>query len=133
MGQYRIGEAAAQLGLRADTLRYYERIGLLPKVGRNGGARRYSEQDFSRLHFVRRAQAMDFSLAEIAALLRMREQPQRARQGVRTLTVKKLAEVEHRLKELNHLRRELRLLVNLCTGSENSCPIIRKIDHTSDS
>ena len=66
-------------------------------------SRRYDARDLSRLHFVRRAQAMDFSLAEIAALLRMREQPQRARQGVRTLTVKKLAEVEHRLKELNHL------------------------------
>ena len=130
MNHYRIGEAASQLGLSPDTLRYYERIGLLPKVGRNGGARVYDDRDLSRLHFVRRAQAMDFSLAEIAALLRMREQPQRARQGVRTLTVKKLAEVEHRLKELNHLRRELRLLVNLCAGNGKTCPIIRRIDRS---
>ena len=130
MAHYRISAAAASAGLSPDTLRYYERIGLLPKVGRNGGARVYDDRDLSRLHFVRRAQAMDFSLAEIAALLRMREQPQRARPSVRTLTARKLAQVEQRLKELNHLRRELRLLVNLCTGSEESCPIIRKIDRS---
>jgi DNA-binding transcriptional MerR regulator len=130
MGQYRIGEAAAQLGLSADTLRYYERIGLLPKVGRNGGARRYTDQDLSRLHFVRRAQTMNFTLAEIADLLRMREQPQRARKEVRTLTANKLAEVEQRLKDLGHLRRELRLLVNLCTGAGKACPIIDKIDRS---
>lgn len=129
MGQYRIGEVTGRLGLSADTLRYYERIGLLPKVARNAtGLRRYNDKDLSRLRFIRRAQTMDFSLAEIAALLAMREAPQRARRQARELTQRKLGEIEARLAELKTLRDELKLLINLCSGSKKKCPIIGKID-----
>lgn len=69
-----IRDAGAETGLSADTLRYYEKIGLLGPVRRNaGGQRRYVAADIARLHFVRRAQAMDFSLEEIAQLLDLRE------------------------------------------------------------
>ena len=126
---YRIGDIAQLLGLTADTLRYYEKIGLLPRVGRNSaGLREYSERDVSRLRFIQRAQKMGFSLAEIAHLLAMRENPQQARDDVRTLTAAKLDEVEARLKELTLLRNEMRLLLNLCRGAKDGCPIIEKID-----
>lgn len=128
MSKYRIGEVTASLGLSADTLRYYERIGLLPRVSRRAGSRVYSDVDLSRLRFIRRAQQMNFTLAEIAALLRMRAAPQRARPAVRRLTQKKLAEVERRLQDLNVLRRELKLLINLCASGKEACPIIRRID-----
>lgn len=129
MAEYRIGEVTRRLGISADTLRYYERIGLLPKVARKaGGVRVYNDQELSRLRFVRRAQAMDFTLAEIKQLLALRTAPGRARTPVRRLTEQKLAAVEARLKELKTLRDELRLLVNLCTGAKDSCPIIKKID-----
>jgi DNA-binding transcriptional MerR regulator len=129
MSQYRIGELAAKLDLSADTLRYYERIGLLPKVGRNGaGIRLYDDKDLSRLRFIRRAQQMNFSLAEISALLAMRAEPQRARRGVRELTARKLAEVEARLGELRTLRNELQLLLNLCSGSRKGCAILKEMD-----
>jgi len=126
---YRIGDIAELLGLTADTLRYYEKIGLLPPVARNSaGLREYSERDVSRLRFIQRAQKMSFSLAEIAYLLAMRENPQQARDEVRTLTAVKLDEVEARLKELTLLRNEMRLLLNLCRGAKDGCPIIETID-----
>ena len=127
--QHRIGDIAQLLGLTADTLRYYEKIGLLPRVGRNSaGLREYSERDVSRLRFIQRAQKMSFSLAEIAYLLAMRENPQQARDEVRILTTVKLDEVETRLKELTLLRNEMRLLLNLCRGAKDGCPIIERID-----
>jgi DNA-binding transcriptional MerR regulator len=150
MGQYRIGESASRtslsrgprlypigdvaerLGLSADTLRYYEKIGLLPEVGRNGaGIRLYNDQDLSRLAFIRRAQRMDFTLAEIGELLKMRAAPHKARKHVRELTARKLAEVEARLAELKTLRDELTLLLNLCRGTPQGCPIIRRIEKSS--
>lgn len=129
MGQYRIGDVTGKLGLSADTLRYYERIGLLPKVARNAaGIRFYNDQDISRIKFIQRAQKMNFTLAEIAELLRMRAAPQRARTPVRELTAKKLVEVENQVKELQTLRDELQLLLNLCASGRRSCAIIKKID-----
>ncbi|TCK17862.1 MerR family Zn(II)-responsive transcriptional regulator of zntA/MerR family copper efflux transcriptional regulator [Thiogranum longum] len=129
MKLYRIGDITNLTGLSADTLRYYEKIGLLPRVSRTAsGIRQYQERDISRLRFIQRAQKMNFSLAEIGDLLQMREDPQHARDEIRELTRNKLAEVEKQLKELDTLRKELRLLVNLCRGSSDGCPIIENID-----
>jgi DNA-binding transcriptional MerR regulator len=129
MGQYRIGDVTEKLGLSADTLRYYEKIGLLPRVGRNGaGIRFYNDQDLSRLTFIQRAQRMNFTLAEIGELLKMREAPQKARKRVRELTAQKLAEVEARLAELKTLRNELALLMNICSAGGKNCGIIKEIN-----
>jgi len=129
MSQYRIGEIAAKLGLSADTLRYYEKIGLLPRVARQGsGVRLYNDKDLSRLRFIQRAQKMDFTLAEIGTLLRMRDAPQSARKAVRDLTARKLSEVEGHLSELKTLRDELKLLLNLCAGSRKDCGILKEME-----
>lgn len=129
MGQYRIGDVTATLKLSADTLRYYERIGLLPKIARSAaGIRCYNDDDLSRLRFIQRAQQMDFTLAEIGELLAMRAAPHKARQRTRALTTRKLAEVKARLAELQTLRDELMLLLNLCAAGGRNCGIIRKID-----
>lgn len=126
---YRIGEIVDLLGLSADTLRYYEKIGLLPKVARTAsGIRQYDDRDISRLRFIQRAQKMDFSLAEIGGLLKMREDPQHARDEVRQLAAQKLAQVESHLVELDTLKNELTLLLNLCRTSEDGCPIIEGIE-----
>ncbi|NOZ11818.1 MAG: heavy metal-responsive transcriptional regulator [Gammaproteobacteria bacterium] len=126
---YRIGDVIRLLGLSADTLRYYEKIGLLPPVNRTpSGIRIYNKQDLSRLRFIKRAQKMRFTLAEIGMLMNMRTNPQHARDEVRQLTANKLAEVELNLAEIQVLRDELRLLLNLCRGSEDGCPIIETID-----
>jgi DNA-binding transcriptional MerR regulator len=129
MNTYSIGELVRMLDISADTLRYYEKIKLLPEIGRTGsGIRAYDEHDLSRLRFIKRAQKMRFSLKEIAELLSMREDPQHARDEVRILTHNKLAEVEEHLGDLQFLRNELQLLLNLCTASEDGCPIIESID-----
>lgn len=126
---YRIGDITELLGLSADTLRYYEKSGVLPRIARTeSGIRQYDDTDISRLRFIRRAQKMNFSLAEIRDLLTMREDPQHARDDVRQLTARKLEETQAHLAELTTLGNELQLLLNLCRGSEDGCPIIERID-----
>jgi len=127
--RFTIREVSHQTGLSPDTLRYYEKIELLPRVQRNrSGRREYSDQDLSRLRFIQRAQKMNFSLAEIADLLDMRNNPLQARNEIRLLTRKKLEQVEEHLQVLTTLRDELTLLLNLCRGSEDGCPIIEGLE-----
>lgn len=125
---YGIGDVARLTGLSADTLRYYERCGLLPAVNRTrSGIRRYTERDLSRLRFIQRAQGMNFKLAEIGDLLQMREDPTRARAEVRQIASAKLDDIEHRIADLTTLRNELRLLLNLCAASDEGCPILERL------
>ena len=134
MGMYRIGRISKMLGLSVDTLRYYEKIGLLSRVGRNpSGSRVYDDHDVSRLKFIQRAQMMNFTLAEIGSLLKLRENPAQAAADVRDLTQHKLAAVDAHLSSLQTLRNELRSLIDLCNGSDRSCPIIEGIEeHRKD-
>lgn len=124
MSSHRIGEAAQRAGMSTDTLRYYERIGLMHRALRDGGGRRaYTDAELERLCFIKRAQAMDFKLAEIKQLLELRDHPPSAREEARRLAHAKLEEVIERLRTLRRLRDELSLLLNLCAGAEN-CPIL---------
>lgn len=126
---YKIGEVAQQMGMTADTLRYYEKFGLLSHISRNAsGLREYTDKDISKLNFIKRAQSMNFSLQEIKNLLSMREDPHNAKDSVRQLTADKLANIEIQLKDLTTLRNELKLLLNLCRSSKDGCPIIEGID-----
>jgi DNA-binding transcriptional MerR regulator len=128
----KIGEVVARLGVSADTLRYYEKIRLMPKVQRNGaGVRFYNDRNLSRIRFIKRAQRMGFSLEEISQLLVFREQPQQAKSDIRLLARAKLADIEIHLQDLQKLRNELQLLVNLCTGSDDGCPIIEGLEEES--
>ncbi len=127
---YKIGDVAALLGISADTLRYYEKIGLLPPVPRTAsGIRRYLSKDISNLRFIQRAKTMNFSLDEISRLLSMRQDPQNARSEVRQLTHAKLAEIESHLQGLNTLKNELTLLLNLCQSTDDGCPILEDIQN----
>ena len=134
MNLYKISDVSKLTGMSADTLRYYEKFGLLPGIARNAsGIRQYDDKDISRLKFIKRAQRMNFSLDEIKKLLSMRDNPQLAKNEVRQLTGDKLKEVEHQLAELTTLRNEMLLLLNLCFGSSDGCPIIEGINEDSDS
>lgn len=125
MSGHSIGDAARATGMSADTLRYYERIGLLHRVLRDSGGRRhYTDAELERLRFIARAQAMDFSLAEIRLLLELRDHPATSREVARRLARGKLDAVIERLRALRHLRDELRLLLNLCAGANEGCPIL---------
>ncbi len=124
-----IGEVTRRLGMSADTLRYSEKIGLLPRVARNGsGVRRYERADLARLKFIQRARLMNFSLDEIRDLLQFRSDPLGSKAQVRELTRRKLDDIGARVDALQALRRELDLLMDSCTGSGKSCPIIDGIE-----
>jgi len=126
---YKIGAITEKTGMSADTLRYYEKYGLLTDISRNAsGIRQYTDKDISKLKFIKRAQRMNFSLDEIKSLLSMRKDPQHAKNSVRQLTADKLKKIEEQLAELSTLQSELSLLLNLCRGSEGGCPIIESID-----
>jgi len=126
---YKISDITKQTGLSADTLRYYEKFGLLPNISRNAsGIRQYDDKDISRIKFIQRAQRMSFSLQEIKHLLQMRDNPQKAKAEVRQLTNEKLEAVNDQIEELTTLRNELQLLLNLCFGSKDGCPILDDIN-----
>ena len=128
MTTYRIGDVSRKLELSADTLRYYEKIGLLALVARNAaGVRLYTDEDISRLRFIRRAQKMNFSLAEIGELLHFRDDPVAAKPYVRKLISAKLSEIDQQLDALQTLRNELIPLLNQCQEQMNCCPIIENI------
>lgn len=132
MSAVTVGEAARQLGLAADTLRYYDRIGLVRPAARGAAGRRlYTAEDLARLRFVQRAQAMNYRLAEIKALLHLRAQPRAPRAEARRLVAEKLSQIKDRLATLTLLRNELELLLNLCDGGTERCPILDAMDGRS--
>jgi MerR family transcriptional regulator, copper efflux regulator len=129
MSAITIGKAAAQAGVRIDTVRYYEKVGLLRRARRSaGGYRHYSEEDVARLQFIRRAKHLGFSLEEIAALLAISEAAG-DRRTVKALAERRLAEVEAKLAALAALRETLSTLVARCSGHGpiEGCPIFESI------
>jgi DNA-binding transcriptional MerR regulator len=125
----KIGEVTTTLDISADTLRYYERIRLLPRVPRSqAGVRHYSGRDLGRIRFIQQAQKMGFSLQEISGLLDFRESPAQARPQVRALARQKLEKIENRLAELKALRRELSQLIEQCSEAVEDCPILNRLD-----
>jgi MerR family copper efflux transcriptional regulator len=126
MSTLTIGKLAHAAGVRIDTVRFYERAGLLNKPQRTAsGYRLYAPSDVARLRFIRRAKALGFSLEEIAQLLRLNDGGGR-RGAVRALAGKRLAEIEQKLTELSRMRDTLRHLVQQCRGDGPlaGCPII---------
>lgn len=124
-----IGKTAEVLGLSPDTLRYYEKIGLVPRVGKNrSGRRTYSEKDMARLKFVQRAQSIGFSLAEIGQLLKLRENPLKSSKAIRAMAQRKCADMQKQIRTLKTMEAELTLLLNLCSGNSDNCPILERLD-----
>lgn len=129
MNTLTIGKLAAAAGVGIDTVRFYERAGLLKKPARTpSGYRKYAAGDAARLRFVRRAKALGFSLDEVAELLRLNDGGGR-RAAVRALAEKRLAEIEQRLAELTRMRKSLRHLLQECHGEGplDGCPIIEAV------
>ena len=124
MPQLTIGVLAKACGVGVETVRYYQRRGLLAEPQRpSGGVRRYGSDAIARLGFIRRAQDIGFTLDEIGALLKLGETPNC--RGARTLAAQKLEVVKARLRDLQRVRRALTELIERCdAGRERKCPII---------
>lgn len=113
-----IGELAARTGTTAETIRYYERVGVLPAPARVGGGRyrHYGPADVERLGFVRRARELGFSLEEVRELLGLADQPDRPCAEVDQLARTHLARVTDKLTRLTALRDELERVIGACRG-----------------
>ena len=129
MSTLTIGKLASAADVGVDTVRFYERAGLLKKPARSAsGYRLYDAADAARLRFIRRAKTLGFSLDEIVELLKLNDGGGR-RSAVRALAQTRLAEIEQKLLELGRMRDTLRGLVRKChgEGSLESCPIIETV------
>lgn len=127
----KIGEAAALSGCHLETVRYYERIGLLPKPARTGsGYRSYSDDDVRRLRFVTRGRELGFSLDEIRGLLQLSSDPTLSCGEVDQLARTHLSEIETRVAELQRMARELRRTIKSCGGGHRAaCAILDALWH----
>ena len=125
---YTIGTLAAAAGVNVETIRYYQRRGLVAEPTRPcGGVRRYSEGDVERLRFIKRAQGVGFTLAEIESLLTLRAR--HACHETRELAAAKLGVVDTRLRELRRLQKELRRWIAECDANRerSSCPVMERL------
>jgi MerR family mercuric resistance operon transcriptional regulator len=121
-----IGKLAAETGINIETIRYYERIGLIATPARTaGGYRIYDEQSIRRLTFIRRSRELGFSLDDINILLRVADRGNAASAEIRQLTLSRLADVHGKIVSLKKLERALKTMTDACKpGGQCSCPII---------
>lgn len=122
----KIGEAAAASGCHLETIRYYERIGLLPRQKRTGsGYRAYAAPDVARIRFITCSRDLGFSLDEIRSLLSLTEDPDLSCEQVDALARHHLAEIQARQKELRRIARELERTIAGCAGGRRgACAIL---------
>jgi MerR family mercuric resistance operon transcriptional regulator len=124
----KIGEVAARSGISIDTLRYYERLGLLPKPARtSSGYRLYEARMVDRLAFIKRAQSFGFTLDEIAQMLRLESADPQTCRRVLQMIEHKLEDLNHQYAEIKRLRRELsayKLECERAIAHRQCCPVI---------
>jgi Hg(II)-responsive transcriptional regulator len=131
MDMLSIGQVARRAGVGVETVRFYEREGLLEEPPRRAsGYRQYSEQVVTRLHFIKRAQKLGFSLKEITDLLQLRVDAQTSCEEVKQRTEAKIAEVERKMVELQGMRQALLQVASLCIGQgpTGRCPMLEALD-----
>ncbi len=121
-----IGALAKATGTKVETIRWYERVGLLPAPARTAGNyRTYGDAHLGRLSFVRRARDLGFPLERIRALLDLAEQRERSCEAVDAIAREHLAEVDRKIADLGALRRELDSLIGQCRhGRVAECGVI---------
>lgn len=127
MNALSIGQVAQQAGVGVETVRYYERRGLLEEpVRKPSGYRQYDDQAVAALRFIRRAKELGFTLKEIKSLLALRLDSSASRADVRAVAKAKVADIDGRIADLQRMRDALQLLVKRCKGhgSAGGCPIL---------
>ena len=124
-----IGQAAKRSGLSAKMIRYYESIGLLKPASRSdSGYRLYQQDDLHALAFIKRSRDLGFSLEEVAKLLTLWQDRQRASADVKALANEHIADLNRRIEELVSLRDTLSELVANCQGDDRpDCPILKDL------
>lgn len=131
----RIGELAKGTGTQSETIRYYERVGLMPEGGRTeSNYRIYGEAHARRLAFIRHCRSLDMTLEEIRTLLRFKDAPEENCDRVNTLLDERIEHVAARITELRALQQELRDLREQCGGASRAaaaCGILSGLDQAA--
>jgi MerR family mercuric resistance operon transcriptional regulator len=137
MNSLRIGDVAKRAGVNLETVRFYERKGLLPRPPRaRSGYRAFSEDAVRRVRMIKRTQALGFSLKEISELLAIGVDPDGTCADVRQRTMAKLAAIDVKIAELRRMKKALATIAAKCPGSgpSSACPLLESLeDTTSDS
>jgi MerR family mercuric resistance operon transcriptional regulator len=136
MDSMTIGKAAGRAGVGVETIRYYERRGLIEQPPKPSGAgfREYPKATVERVRFIRQAQEIGFSLREIEELLSLRADPSADCADVREQAMAKLAEVDHKIERLEEVRDALEALIAACPGSGalRACSIMEALTDTRE-
>jgi len=131
-----IGELAKQSNLHVETLRYYERRGLIPKPPRTvSNYRMYSSENLRRVEFIKQAQGLGFSLEEIKKLLALRASPRAKCADVRNYAIHKIEDIQERIRSLTRMLRSLEKLLRECSGDlpATECPILESLESEKQS
>ncbi len=130
MEKLTIGQLANKANVNLETIRYYERRGLIPEPPRNkSGHREYSLEEVKRTEFIKRSQTLGFSLKEILELLSLRVEPGRTCGDVKERVEAKIADIEKRIEDLERIREALLSMSNKCIGKGpvGKCPILEEL------
>lgn len=131
MQTFTIGKVARQAGVGVETVRFYEREGLIPGPLRGAsGYRQYPEATASRIRFIRRAKSLGFSLREIRELLSLRVDPAGSSAEVKAHAQAKIADIEQKIRALRRMQKTLVDLTDACDGCGpvSDCPILDALD-----
>ena len=126
-----IGRLAQLAGVNLETIRYYERRGLLPKPERTAaGYRQFPPDSARRVRFIKRAQTLGFSLDEVRDLLTLGAAPRQNRSTIRARAKAKIEDIDGRIAALRAMKRTLNALVDRCErcGASTDCPIVACLD-----
>jgi MerR family transcriptional regulator, copper efflux regulator len=127
-----IGKLAKQTGVSAETIRFYERQGLIePPLRADSNYRIYPDGEVGRLKFIKRAKNLGFSLSEIKELLNLRHDPRATKGDVKSRTVAKIEDVSQKIDDLTRIKKALEQLASCCDGQGplEDCPIILALDN----
>lgn len=114
MEQFTIGKLADKAGVGVETVRFYERRGLIKRPSVKEGFRKYAEEDAQRIRFIKRAQALGFTLKEIKGLLELNSHPRFNCSDVKKRTDAKMKEVEEKIRDLQRMKQSLKTLSEAC-------------------
>jgi MerR family mercuric resistance operon transcriptional regulator len=133
-GAMQIGALAEQTGVNIETIRYYERVGLLPAPPRSGGRHRlYERGHVQRLSFIRRSRELGFALDDIRVLLKLAADAASDCAATRDIAVRHLSDVQGKIASLRRLERALRFMTEACRpGEQPACPIIEALNGANE-
>ena len=131
MNKLSIGQVAKKLGIGIETIRFYERKGLIEEPPRKeSGYRQYDETAVAKLAFIQQAKTLGFSLNEIGDLLSLREKPGTTSREIKHMAEARLRDIENKINMLKRMRQSLKKLVEKCPGEGplSHCPILEAME-----